>query len=390
MGTTPDGHKRTEQTDTGASLPPLPASTAPVDAVFSSLELTRSPLRPIFNHREAHAVSGAVKLASKIFEPSQRNNLSVRQNVDLPFMPHAVDVAFQLLGAGAPPVAVVAGLLHDSFAGYVKGARELLAKNIDRKFGSLSKTGSVSGLLDIVAKPDRSEAAVWLERKNKIVGAILETVRPEDMRASPYSPEDVKFMVKAVWSAHNLFLSANPRPWGPQERLSMFRHAADVGLLLACAGQPKEVVAAGIMHDFYERYVKEPAIELIEQHVISEFGADVHEIIAAVTEPPKLSNSLNWWQRKLTVVNILKEKDERANTVVCAAKISTIAEGNKFLHAAGSIKDWSAGTWEDNYRVFVGLRDIFAEKGVCPSLMGRYDLELKRWRSHDPSKKMVH
>ena len=67
MGTTPDGHKRTEQTDTGASLPPLPASTAPVDAVFSSLELTRSPLRPIFNHREAHAVSGAVKLASKIF-----------------------------------------------------------------------------------------------------------------------------------------------------------------------------------------------------------------------------------------------------------------------------------------------------------------------------------
>jgi hypothetical protein len=89
-------------------------------------------------------------------------------------------------------------------------------------------------------------------------------------------------------------------------------------------------------------------------------------------------------------VHSLKQKDEQANTVVCAAKISTIAEGNKFLHAAGSIKDWSAGTWEDNYRVFVGLRDLFAEKGVCPSLMGRYDLELKRWRSHDPSKKTVH
>jgi hypothetical protein len=129
-------------------------------------------------------------------------------------MPHAVDVAFQLLGAGAPPVAVVAGLLHDSFAGYVKGARDLLARNIDRKFGSLSKTGSVSSLLNIVAKPDRSEAQVWLERKKKIVGAILETVKQDDMRASPYSPEDVQFMVKAVWSAHNLFLSANPRPSG--------------------------------------------------------------------------------------------------------------------------------------------------------------------------------
>lgn len=390
MGTTPDGHKPTEQTDAGTPLPPVPASTPPVVVDLSSHVLGRGALRPIFNHREAHAVSGAVKLASKIFEPSQRNNLSVRQNVDLPFMPHAVDVAFQLLGAGAPPVAVVAGLLHDSFAGYVKGARDLLARNIDRKFGSLSKTGSVSSLLNIVAKPDRSEAQVWLERKKKIVGAILETVKQDDMRASPYSPEDVQFMVKAVWSAHNLFLSANPRPWGPQERLSMFRHAAEVGLLLACAGQPKEVVAAGIMHDFYEGYVKDPAIELIEQHVVSEFGSDVHDIIAAITEPPKLPNSLNWWERKLTVVHSLQQKDDQANTVVCAAKISTIAEGNKFLHAAGSIKDWSAGTWEDNCRVFEALRDLFAEKGVCPTLLGRYDLELKRWRSHDPIKKTVH
>jgi hypothetical protein len=90
------------------------------------------------------------------------------------------------------------------------------------------------------------------------------------------------------------------------------------------------------------------------------------------------------------VVHSLQQKDDRANTVVCAAKISTIAEGNKFLHAAGSIKDWSAGTWEDNCRVFEALRDLFAEKGVCPTLLGRYDLELKRWRSHDPIKKTVH
>jgi hypothetical protein len=143
------------------------------------------------------------------------------------------------------------------------------------------------------------------------------------------------------------------------------------------------------MHDFYERYVAEPAIERIEQHVISEFGQDVHEIISAGTEPPKAPTQQNWWERKLTVVQSLKGKDWRANTVVCAAKVSTIAEGNKFLWDESDITDWSSGTWADNLRVFEHLRGLFQEKGVCPVLLERYDLELKRWRSHDPSKKVL-
>ena len=382
MGNNPNNNQVPEGVPSGSH----PGQVSNSDV--TELRLAPNPFKPIYSCKEAHQISNALKLASKIFEPKERNNLSVRQNVDLPFMPHAVDVAIQLIGAGAPPASVVAGLLHDSLSGYVKGTRESLAQNIDRKFNALSGA-NITGLLDTVAKPDRSSADVWLERKKKIVGMILDATRPEQIRPSAYSQEDINVMTKAVWSAHNLFLSAKPRPWGPKEQLSMFRHAAEVGLLLACSGQPRDVVVAGFMHDFYEGYVTDPPKERIEQHVISEFGQNVHEIIVAGTEPAKAPTQENWWDRKLAVLHALKGKDWRANTVVCAAKVSTIAEGNKFLWDESDITDWSSGTWSDNLKVFEYLRNLFLEKGVCPMLLERYDLELKRWRSHEPSKKIA-
>jgi hypothetical protein len=162
----------------------------------------------------------------------------------------------------------------------------------------------------------------------------------------------------------------------------MFHHASQVGLLLVGSGQPKEVVVAGLMHDFYEGYVKRPTRTELEKHVRTHFGDRVHDLIHAITEPPKGPEEGNWRERKLSVVNSLRSAGRDANTIVCASKISTMAEGNKFLHVNGNVEGWSAGSWKDNLGIFTELRQIFADNQVPWSLVHRYDVELERWGKH--------
>jgi hypothetical protein len=337
-------------------------------------------LQAAYSSEELLQITNALKLAAKLFEPISRSNLSTQHNVNLPLMEYAVDVGFRLMAGGAPLKQVIAGLLHDSFNGYVIGSRDELARNIDRKFGQTSEDGVISPLLSRVSTPDRADAEVWLARKKEIVQTILDTVPEGSLRSTPYTPEDLDFVLSALRASHNLFNQAKPRPWGPTEQLSMFRHSAEVGLLLFGSGQSKEIVAAGLMHDFYEGYVSTPR-EQIEALVIVQFGEEVHHLISAVTEPPKAQAAGNWRERKLSVVSKLREEDARANTIACASKISTIAEGNKFLYEAGVIEEWSSGSWADNLAVFNDLRTLFAQKGVPADLIKRYDLELKRWSS---------
>lgn len=402
----------------------------------------KKPLQAAYSSEELLQITNALKLAAKLFEPLSRSNLSTQHKVNLPLMESAVDVAFRLMAAGAPLKHVIAGLLHDSFNGYVNGSRDELAKNIDRKFGQTSEDGIISPLLSRVSTPDRADAEVWLARKKEIVQTILDTVPAESLRSTPFKPEDLEFVLSALRASHNLFSQATarsggpseqlstlrhtfpadslrssplkirppevgelvlsappagfipasfnlfdqakPRPWGPNEQLSMFRHSAEVGLLLFGSGQPKEVVAAGLMHDFYEGYVSTPR-EQIEAHVIMHFGEEVHHLISAVTEPPKAATPGNWRERKLAVVQKLQGEDATANTIVCASKISTIAEGNKFLYEAGVIDEWSSGSWADNLAVFKELRDLFTRKGVPADLIKRYDLEITRWSSWEKS-----
>jgi len=338
-----------------------------------------------FSSQELLTLTSALKLAAKIYEPRSRSNLSDTPFV--PLMPHAVDLAVHLIAQGAPLHTVIAGLFYDADRGAVRGPIDALAATIDRKFGSVAPEGKISIHLKLSneTNPRTGPGPVAVEDVGEVARTLLSKVDPNTLRPTSYSADDLRFMSRAVWSSYNLMLDTKARPWGPNEQLSMFRHAAEVGLLLLGAQQPPTVVAAGLMHDFYEGYVEVPSIEEIETFVQERFGREVHELLTVVTEPPKKPTHKNWWERKLAVVRSLEELEAAPNTVVCAAKISTITEGNKFLYEGGALQGWTAGSWADNLAVFEMLRQLFDEKGVPKTLLERFDIELERWRSNNPA-----
>jgi hypothetical protein len=341
-------------------------------------------LRPEpFSSGELLTLTSALKLGAKIYEPVVRSGLSDRPCA--PLMPHAVDLAIQLIGRGAPLHTVIAGLFYDVEQGAVRGSLEALDATIDRKFGAVAPGGKISTFIDGIGESWASGDSARFDRTERLAEQLITKVDPGKIRLTPYSEADIRLMSRGVWAAHNLFIDAKPRPWGPAEQLSMFRHAAEVGLLLIGAHQRAEIVTAGLMHDFYEGYVVTPTRGEIQSYVSDRFGGEIHRLLEAVTEPPKRPNHQNWWDRKLAVIRSLEEHDVGANTIVCAAKISTIAEGNKFLHKGGELQRWTSGSWDDNLRVFQTLRDLFEEKGVPRVLLERFDLELARWRSNAPT-----
>lgn len=355
-------------------------------STFSEVGSFDSRLRPApqaFSSQELLSLTSALKLAAKIYEPRTRSNLSDTPYV--PLMPRAVDLAVHLIARGAPLHVVIAGVFYDADRGAVRGSIDALAANIDRKFGGVAPGGKISPLLDLNADARyRGDADVG-GSVEEVADTLLAKVDPKALRPIIYADEDVRFISRAVWSAYNLLLDSKPRPWGPNEQLSMFRHAAEVGVLLLGAQQSPTVVAAGVMHDFYEGYIEVPTIEEIEAFVQGRFGDEVDRLLKVVTEPPKSPTQKNWWDRKLAVVKSLEGLGAEPNTVVCAAKISTITEGNKFLYDGGTLQGWTAGSWQDNLTVFETLRKLFEEKGVPKALVDRFDIELERWRSNDPA-----
>lgn len=353
---------------------------------MSALSTDSTTAKALYSYNDLLSITDALKFAAKIFTPDRAATIThpaqVRANVPVPLLESAVDIALQLIVAGAPTKYVVAGILNDVFSGYVDSNRTDLNTTINRKFGDLDDTGKISDLIGLVSKTDSPIPDVWLQRKAKVVSSLLAEIPDTDRLKSPYTQDDLTYMTKALRYVHNTFGEAKPRPWGPNETLPMFHHASQVGLLLVGSGQPKEVVVAGLMHDFYEGYVRKPTRQELESHVRTYFGDRVHDLIAAITEPPKGPETGNWRERKLAVVNSLHTAGRDANTIVCASKISTMAEGNKFLHVNGNVNGWSAGSWNDNLSVFNELREIFVANQVPWPLVHRYDVELKRWGKH--------
>lgn len=372
--------------DATDSNPPL-SPVAGLSNIDTSSITNQSARTALYSYSDLLEITDALKFAAKIFTPDRTPGATpqphVRPDVPVPLLESAVDIALQLIVAGAPTKYVVAGILNDVFSGYVDANRANLNETIDRKFGDLDDSGKISGLIGRVGKTDSPKPDVWLQRRAKIVSSLLAEIPDPDRLASPYTQHDLVYMTKAMRYVHHVFGEAKPRPWGPDETLPMFHHASQVGLLLVGSGQSKEVVVAGLMHDFYEGYVNKPSREDLQEHVKLHFGVRVHELIAAITEPPKGPEQGNWRERKLSVVNSLMTAGRDANTIVCASKISTMAEGNKFLYRTGNVCGWSAGSWEDNLQVFRQLREIFATNQVPWTLIHRYDVELERWGKHN-------
>jgi hypothetical protein len=332
------------------------------------------PLRSTaYSDQELLFVTNALKLSAKVYESKSCAATGVDSPRTSPF-PHLVEIGLRLLARGAPPRAVIAGFFHEALARDCTGA---LSATLDRKFAGVGGAGEILPLARSCMMKFVGDEA-WRTRKEAVVTSLSNAGKDEHIRWMPYDSQDVDFIVRAFWAAETLFGGVR-RKWGPHETLPMLRHAAEAGVLLLGAGLDSSIVAAGLMHDFYEGYVDGRTRRDLENSVRHSFGDHVHELIAAVTEPAKSSEGENWFRRKMAVVEQLEKAGNAANCVACAAKISTIAEGNKFLYAGGRASEWLAGSDVENLRMFRLLKQLFETKGVPMCLTARLDLEISRW-----------
>ncbi len=93
-------------------------------------------------------------------------------------------------------------------------------------------------------------------------------------------------------------------------------HPFAVGMILANAGCPEEVVVAGILHDTVED--TNVTLEQIE----GAFGEEVAAIVAGCSEPYK---ELSWEERKQHTLDELKSASLAIQSVACADKLHNIS-----------------------------------------------------------------
>lgn len=92
-------------------------------------------------------------------------------------------------------------------------------------------------------------------------------------------------------------------------------HPLAVGMLLAKAGCPDEVIAAGILHDTIED------TSMTLDPIRERFGEQVATIVKGASEPDK---SLPWEDRKRHTIEFLKTASLEVRLVACADKLHNI------------------------------------------------------------------
>lgn len=98
-------------------------------------------------------------------------------------------------------------------------------------------------------------------------------------------------------------------------------HPIQVGLILAKAGAPEHVIAAGILHDTIEDSIDEAKVtkEMLEE----EFGREVAELVDAVTEKVR---GISWHLRKEAAMEEMKHFSHDALLVKSGDVISNNSE----------------------------------------------------------------
>ncbi len=341
---------------------------AAVDCSNDRLANTLQAERTGYDYVETKQITDSLKLCTKVVCGTEEN-LEPHTYTSLQVV---VNLAFELINLRVEPIDIVSEILRFPLDQRLDTDAERYAQTVRRKFG-------ISILDNTIRRAGDSPE-----------GNSFRNLSHSYSRTGMYSQHEMGLLSEAVLFSHQKFADAKSRPWGPHERLPMFRHAAEVGILLACAGESAEVVAAGLLHDFLELYIPGVSEKDMDTMLYLAFTPRVAEIVRNITEPPKGSSSENWLERKIKVLNSLKSQGRDASTVALAAKISTMTEGNKHLHVTQSpddISKWSKGSWEQNLEMFKRLRSVFEEKGCPKILLDRYDLELHRWESFRPSLK---
>jgi (p)ppGpp synthase/HD superfamily hydrolase len=92
-------------------------------------------------------------------------------------------------------------------------------------------------------------------------------------------------------------------------------HPIAVGIILAKAGCPDEIVVAGILHDT----VEDTKVTL--DNVREKFGDKIASIVQGVSEP---DTSLPWEERKRHTLDYLKTAPPAVRLVACADKLHNI------------------------------------------------------------------
>jgi len=98
-------------------------------------------------------------------------------------------------------------------------------------------------------------------------------------------------------------------------------HPLTVGLILAKAGAPEHIIAAGILHDTMEDSVPEKKVTY--ETLFAEFSPAVADIVKEVTETDK---KLSWKERKLLALVHIKTMQGPSLLVKTADVISNISE----------------------------------------------------------------
>ena len=92
-------------------------------------------------------------------------------------------------------------------------------------------------------------------------------------------------------------------------------HPLAVGIILAKAGCPDEIITAGILHDTVED------TEVTLDTIRKKFGEKIASIVKRVSEPDK---SLPWEERKRHTLDYLKTAPLAVRLVACADKLHNI------------------------------------------------------------------
>jgi (p)ppGpp synthase/HD superfamily hydrolase len=147
------------------------------------------------------------------------------------------------------------------------------------------------------------------ERKPRIRVTILNEKRKMSIEATSYSELVHRAMDRAA-AAHDGHYRKEP-----DRKVPYVSHCAMVGRLLERAGFDEIVVAAGILHDAVED------TDLTREDLAVEFGDDVANLVAGVTEQDK---SLPWAERKSLYLDQLRQGPEQALAIACADKIHNL------------------------------------------------------------------
>ncbi len=92
-------------------------------------------------------------------------------------------------------------------------------------------------------------------------------------------------------------------------------HPFGVGLMLAQAGYPEEIIAAGILHDTVED--TDITLDYLREH----FGGKVADIVEGCSEPDK---SAPWEERKHHTLEYLRHAQWEVRLVACADKVHNL------------------------------------------------------------------